>query len=103
MEFEALLLGAEPIVAFGAELGALALGSALVSLGNSEAGKPLVQSGRDLTKHGLKWGMEAFGKVQETVAEAGESWNDIVAEARSEIKETKASAEAVAPREVEIK
>jgi hypothetical protein len=102
MEFEALLLGAEPIVAFGAGLGALALGSAIVALGNSEAGQPLVESGRDLTKHGLKWSLETLDKVQETFAEAGESWNDLVAEARSEIKESKVAAEANPPQEVEI-
>lgn len=103
MEFEALLLGAEPLVAFGAGLGALALGSAIVALGNSEAGQPLVESGRDLTKHGLKWSLETLDKVQETFAEAGESWNDLVAEAKSEIKDARAKSETTPPQEVEIK
>lgn len=102
MDLEALLLGAEPIFALGVGLGVLALGSAVTALGNTEAGQSLVESGRDLTKHGIKWGIETFDKVQTNIAEAGESWNDLVAEAQSEIKTTKESNNGVSPKEVEI-
>lgn len=101
MDFEALLLGAEPVVALGAGIGALALGSAIIALGNSEAGKPLVESGRNLTKHGIKWGIEAFETVQGNVAEAGETWNDIVAEAQAEVRNAKKTA-VTTPNSVEI-
>jgi hypothetical protein len=40
--------------------------------------------------------------VQETVAEASESWNDLVAEAEAEIRTAKSSAKPEAPTEVEI-
>ena len=102
MDLEALLLGVEPVAALAVGIAALALAPAISALGNSEAGKSLADSGRDLTKSGIKWGIETFEKVQGTVAEAGESWNDIVAEAEAEIRAAKNSAQSEAPKEVEI-
>ncbi len=101
MDFEALLLGVEPAVAFGVGLTALAFGSAMSALGNTEVGKSLTESGRTLTKNGIKWGIETVEKVQGTVAEAGETWNDLVAEAQLEIKTGKNTTQ-TAPKEVEI-
>jgi len=102
MEFEALLLGVEPAIALGAGLAALALAPVLGALGNTEASKTLSESGRNLTKDGIKWGIETFDKVQGAVAEAGETLNDIVAEARTEARTPKNSSTPPQPKEVEI-
>lgn len=102
MDLEALLLGVEPVAALGVGVAALALAPLISSLGNSEVGESLANSGRDLTKNGIKWGLETFEKVQETIAEAGESWNDLVAEAQAEVKNTKAQANPSPPTEITI-
>jgi hypothetical protein len=102
MDLEALLLGIEPVAALGVGAAALALAPLIGALGNPEVGKSLAESGRDLTKSGIKWGLETFEKVQETVAEASESWNVLVAEAEAEIRTAKSSAKPEAPTEVEI-
>lgn len=102
MDLEALLLGMEPVAALGVGIAALALAPLIGALGKSEVGKSLEDSGRELTKSGIKWGLETFEKVQETVAEAGESWNDLVAEARSEARNAKNSAKSDPPTEIEI-
>jgi hypothetical protein len=102
MDLEALLLGVEPVAAIGVGIAALVLAPVIGALGNPEVGKSLANSGRDLTKSGIKWGLETFEKVQETVAEAGESWNDLVAEAQAEVKNAKNSAKPDAPTEIEI-
>lgn len=67
---------------------------------NPELGKSISDSGRNLIKGGLKLGMEATEKLQSSFAEATESWNDLVAEAQSEINMKKASEQP--PQEVEI-
>lgn len=102
MDLEALLLGIEPVAALGVGAAALALAPLIGALGNPEVGKSLADSGRDLTKNGIKWGLETFEKVQETLAEASESWNDLVAEAEAEIRTAKTSTKSEPPTEVEI-
>ncbi len=102
MDFEALLLGIEPVAAFGLGAAAIAIGSTLSLLGNTEAGQSITESGRDLTKQGIKWGIDTFEKVQGNIAEAGESWNDLVAEAQSEIRASQNSKVAPEPKEVNI-
>ncbi|CCI13617.1 Genome sequencing data, contig C270 [Microcystis aeruginosa PCC 9806] len=67
---------------------------------NPELGKSISDSGRDLIKGGLKFGMETTEKLQSSFAEATESWNDLVAEAKSEVDTRKAAPQP--PREVEI-
>lgn len=84
-----LLLGIEPIVAVSVGLAALAIAPAIGALGNTEAGQKVAETGRNLTKQGIKWGMEAVDTVQANLAEAGESWNDLIAEAQSEIRTAK--------------
>ena len=102
MDLEALLLGIEPIVALGVGITALALGPVMTSLGQSETGKSLTESGRDLTKNGIKWGLESFDKVQGSIAEVGETWNDLLAEAQAEVKASKNSKTPASPQEVSI-
>ena len=67
---------------------------------NPELGKSISDSGRDLIKGGLKFAMETTEKLQSSFAEATESWNDLVAEAKSEVDTRKAAEQP--PREVEI-
>jgi hypothetical protein len=84
-----LLLGIEPIVALSVGVAAMAIAPVIGALGNTEAGQKVADTGRDMTKNGLKWGLEAFDKIQSNLAEAGESWNDLMAEAQSEVKTAK--------------
>ncbi|MCA2552481.1 MAG: DUF5132 domain-containing protein [Microcystis sp. M04BS1] len=86
MEF---LLGIEPIFALGVGLAALAIAPAIGALSNSETGEKVAETGRDMTKQGIKWGAEAADTVQTYLAEASESWNDLVAEAQAEIRTAK--------------
>lgn len=86
MEF---LLGIEPVVALGVGLGALAIAPVISVLSNTETGQKVADTGRDLTKQGLKWGIETADNVQSYFAEASESWNDMVAEAQAEIRDSK--------------
>ena len=86
MEF---LLGIEPVFALGVGLAALAIAPVIGALGNPDAGETVAQTGRDMTKHGIKLGIEAVDTVQTHLAEAGESWNDLIAEAQSEIRTAK--------------
>jgi hypothetical protein len=64
-------------------VGLVALGS-VIGLVNSQAGEAISESGREIAKNGLKLGMEATEKIQASIAEASESWNDLVAEAQAE-------------------
>ncbi len=102
MDLEALLLGVEPMVALGLGLAALLVAPLVGALGNTEAGQSLVDSGRSMTKHGIRIGVETFNKVQETLAEVGESWNDLVAEAKAEVKVERNAAKAEQARRIEI-
>lgn len=102
MDLEALLLGLEPAVALGVGLAALAVAPVVGALGNTEIGKSLSESGRSLAKHGIKSGMETFEKIQETVAEVGESWNDMVAEAQQERKVERNSQNSAEPQNISI-
>ncbi len=58
---------------------------------------PALASGfRPLAKAAVKGGLMIYDAVKETVAEAGEQLNDLVAEARSEMAESATEAEAAA-------
>ncbi|MDV3002097.1 MAG: hypothetical protein N5P05_003703 [Chroococcopsis gigantea SAG 12.99] len=102
MDFEALLLGLEPALALGIGLAALAAGPVVGALGNTEMGKNFTESGRTLAKQGLKSGMETLEKVQGTIAEVGETWNDLVAEAQQEIKTERTAQSKSEPQNINI-
>ena len=84
MEWEALLLGLEPAAALGVGIAALVLAPVIGAVANPEFSKSLGESGRNLTKNGVKFGMEAYDSFQNSFAEVTESWNDLVAEAKAE-------------------
>lgn len=100
MELEALLLGLEPIVALGIGIAAIALTPLIGSIINPELGQNLSDSGKNLAKQGIRVGMETYDKIQSGVAEAAESWNDLVAEAQAELELSRNTRQP--PRQVEI-
>lgn len=61
---------------------------------------------RDAMKQGLTWSMEVFDQAQGAIAEASESFNDLMAEARLEANKAKQAAATQAtaqpPSEVQI-
>ncbi|URR35349.1 DUF5132 domain-containing protein [Thermosynechococcus sp. HN-54] len=97
MEFEALLLGLEPLTVLALGVGAVAV-APVVGAVDSMTGHNLAEQARNAAKSGLMWAFEAYEKAQTAVAEASESFQDLVAEARSEMMEQKA-AKAAAPEE----
>lgn len=100
-ELEALLLGLEPVTALTIGVGAL-LVAPVVGAIDSMTGGNASDGARNVAKTGLVWAFEAFDKVQHTVAEASESVQDLIAEAKSEMTESKNGSEDTAPREVTI-
>ncbi|MGK7873992.1 MAG: DUF5132 domain-containing protein [Xenococcaceae cyanobacterium] len=88
MEFEALLFGLEPAAALAAGLGALAI-TPVIAVVDSATGSNLSESTKDVAKKGLVWAMEVYDKTESTLAEAGESVQDLIAEARAEVNQGK--------------
>ncbi len=106
MEFEALLLGIEPLTALAVGVGAVvmvpvvdAVGKAM---GQENLAAPLVDSAKENTKKAIVWGLDVFESAQSAFAEAEESFRDLVADAKAEHATQKAAADRVEPREVEI-
>ncbi len=102
MDLEALLLGLEPALALGIGMAALAAGPVVSALGNTEMGKNFTESGRTLAKQGLKSGIETMEKIQGSIAEVGETWNDLLAEAQQEIKMEKTASPKPEPQNITI-
>lgn len=48
------------------------------------ASKPVLDASQELAKNGLAWGMDVLEKTETFFAEVGESFEDIVAEAKAE-------------------
>ena len=105
MEFEALLLGLEPLTALAIGIGALALAPVVTTVGKAmgqeNLGEPLAETAREQTKKAMVWGLEAFENAQSSFAEAEESFRDLVADAQAERTVNKVHDRAE-PREVEI-
>ena len=92
--FEALLFGLEPITALAVGAGALVLGGVGVVAGKDTAvGSSLEESSRNLAKAGLIWSFDVFDKTQSFVAEAAESFQDLVAEAKADQAVSRAKTE----------
>ena len=107
MEFEALLLGLEPLTAMavgvGAVLAAPVVGAVGKAIGQENLGDPLAETAKKNTKQALVWGMELFEQAQAAYAEAEESFRDLVAEAKAEREEKRTEAEHTATQEVQTK
>jgi hypothetical protein len=112
MEFEAFLLGLEPLTALAVGVGAMVLVPAVSAVGkatgNDNLAEPLAGVAKENTKKALVLGMEAFDKAQEAFAEAEESFRDLMADAKAEYISKKSEADSAPadpptpPREVEI-
>jgi hypothetical protein len=89
----------EVLVAFGIGAGLMALAPAVaVVTGGNKLSRSMADTGRDLTKRGLKVGVIVIDKVSEAttsvvhnVSELGESFNDLVAEARADLVQDRAN------------
>jgi len=100
-----ILLGIEPLTALVVAASAVILAPVVSALGNTLGNSNLVesisQSARNVTKDALVFGIEVIENTQTAIAEAQESFQDIVNEAKSEYTSKKA-AEKVERREVTI-
>jgi hypothetical protein len=101
MEFEAFLLGLEPIAAGVVGLGILAI-APIFSAVDSATNHKLSESTRETAKTGLVWAFQAIEQAQSTFAEAGESFQDLVAEAKSDLNSSRNGNIDSSPREVTI-
>lgn len=106
MEFEALFLGIEPLAALAVGLGAVVLVPVVNAVGKAvgqeDLGAPLAETARESTKKVIVWSLEAFDKAQVSFAEAEESFQDLVADAKAEYATQRTVSESVTPHEVEI-
>jgi hypothetical protein len=100
-ELEALLFGIEPITALAVGAGALVLIPVAGAI-DSVTGSKLSDGVRSTAKNGLVVVFEAFDKAQHTFAEASESVQDLIAEARADMVESKNGSDEKSPREVTI-
>jgi len=92
------MLELETLLAFGIGAGLVALAPVVAALAGKESSitKGVTQTGRSLTKQGLKLGLvvadkagAAVGGIRHGLSEVGESFSDIVAEARADLAQTK--------------
>ncbi len=106
MEFEALLLGLEPLAALAIGIGALALAPVVTTvgkaMGHDNLGEPLAESAKEHTKKAMVWSLDAVENIQSSFAEAEESFRDLVADAQAERTAKKAQTNHAEHREVEI-
>ncbi|MFB2836126.1 DUF5132 domain-containing protein [Aerosakkonemataceae cyanobacterium BLCC-F167] len=106
MEWEALLLGLEPITAAAIGVG-VAVAAPVVAAIDSATGSKLAESTRSIAKEGMVLAFQAFDNAQSAVAEAQESVQDLMTEAKNDLKKARQKAaenggsEAV-PQEIEI-
>ncbi|MBE9225588.1 hypothetical protein IQ264_09160 [Phormidium sp. LEGE 05292] len=121
---ESLLFGIEPITAIAVGIGAILLApiigtvSSMVNKQDEESAaesteNPVTQTvssagetARDFAKDAMVWGMDVVESIQTTFAEASESFQDFVAEAKAdyEIKksERQAADTTTQPRTIEV-
>jgi hypothetical protein len=116
MEFEALLLGFEPVTALAVGIGAAIFKPVVDVVSNAvqkdprlseslpKMGEALSESAKEAVKNSLVWGFETFENAQTAFAEAEESFRDLVADAKTEyvVKKSGANTDIVEPRDIEI-
>ncbi len=106
MEWQALLLGLEPVTAALVGVG-VPVAAPVVAVIDSATGSKLSESTRSLAKQGMMLAFESFDQVQCAVAEAQETVQDLIAEARTELTQAKQNAaeskdNPVTPQEIEL-
>ena len=108
MELEALLLGIEPLTALAVGVGTVVLAPVVSSIGfalgqdYNKLTETLKESTRELTKKGLVWSFEAWENTQTVVAQAEESFRDLMADAKTEHLRKKTESEQAQPYHLEI-
>jgi hypothetical protein len=111
-ELESLLLGLEPVTALAIGAGAILLAPVVDVLGDtlkqderlSSLGESVKTSARQATKDALVWGLDLVDNVQSGLAEAQESFNDLLAEAREaqDLKRVQEESEVFTPRSINV-
>ncbi len=89
----------EVLAAFGIGAGLMALAPAVAAVtGGNKLSRGMADTGRDLTKRGLKVGVILIDKVSEAttsivhnVSEFGENLNDLLAEARADLAQDRSN------------
>ncbi len=118
MEFEALLLGLEPLTALAVGVSAVILAPVVAGTAHvvtnaigkdqklseslQDASKNVSDTARNAVKGTIVWGFETLENAQAVFAEAEESFRDLVADAKNEYSAKKSGTELGDPREVEI-
>jgi hypothetical protein len=115
MEFEALLLGLEPVTALAVGISAVILKPVVDIVGQAvqkdprlseslpKLGETLSDSAKEAVKNSLVWGFETFENAQAAFAEAEESFRDLVADAKTEyVVKKSAATTTVEPQNIEI-
>ena len=110
MEFEALFLGLEPLTAIAVGVGAIVLapfvGIIAKATQDENFSQSISDSARDITKNTFVWGFEVYENTQSAFAEAGESFKNLIQDAKSEHLAKKTAFEnavsTTEPRNVEI-
>ena len=100
-ELEALLLGLEPMTAAVIGVGAL-VAAPVIGAVDAATGHNISEGARSAAKTGLVWVFQAFDKVQSNAAEASESFQDLIAEAKADMRTSKNGTGDLSPREVTI-
>lgn len=91
MEWEALLLGLEPLTAAAIGVG-VAVAAPIVAAIDSSTGSKLSESGRAIAKQGMVFALQSFDNMQSAIAEAQESVNDLMAEAKQDFNQAREQA-----------
>ncbi|MBE9011173.1 DUF5132 domain-containing protein [Pseudanabaenaceae cyanobacterium LEGE 13415] len=91
MEWEALLLGLEPLTAAAIGVG-VAVAAPVIAAVDSATGSKFSESTRAVAKQGMVAAFQTFEQMQVAIAEAQESVNDLMAEAKSDFKQAKEKA-----------
>lgn len=81
----------EILIIGGIGVAALVVLAPIVGFLNPQVGKAMSDSGHNLAKTGITIGIDTYEKLQSFVAESGQSWEDLVAEAKSEHETAKNS------------
>jgi hypothetical protein len=111
-ELEALLLGIEPLTAVAVGAGAILLAPLADVVGDTfkederiaNLGESITTSARQATKDAMVWGLDVFEGIQSGFAEAEESFNDLLAEAREtrEVKRSAQNDDVIEPRPIDV-
>lgn len=91
MEWEALLLGLEPLTAAAVGVG-VAAAAPIVAAIDSATGSKFSESTRAVAKQGMVAAFQAFDTMQSAIAEAQESVSDLMAEAKLDLQQAKQKA-----------